>query len=497
MSVASNIIEDLPDHLLPSIFVYANVSDLKAIDATCRGFQSLTDPHWKTFAMAEFGIDLDSGGKSSWRKGRSLVKPKYGPCIFKLIDPPEYGWLYAGSPIAKANDNFLVWSSDDIGSGLTNADIFDETPMAFRDTRTLNFIRTRNCPFPPHVLAICGPECAEIVLAANNSGDLSAHRGETTQIIDWATILPDGQMSIGYIELLGSKTHAIALCCGYIHLFSVGTQSLLNHISSTMMLPDISSMNFDAPFGACWGSNSSVGSITFAFACVPCKIHIWSLDETNNQLIHVQDVEYYPENTANMEERDRHDDAIIEHLGGADPPASALYQTIAVTDRYVAGNVDDGIVQVYDRSTGERLHNLIEKEHPGPDGFDDDDDDEDEALLYPIYMVAIGDLLVTSSMRGNAICVWQMKTGTLLKSYYQTFTRRISYPLPSGVPVTSMVLLPNFGCTAFVTVAGELTVFAFPENAKEEKKLDLMKQREAIARKRSHDAVDGEDDGDY
>jgi hypothetical protein len=184
---------------------------------------------------------------------------------------------------------------------------------------------------------------------------------------------------------------------------------------------------------------------TFAQTLVQGKISIWEVLPGVHKVQHVTDI--------------------------VDESTPAPFDSLAVSNRFVVGSPGETKrIRIYDKKTGCMLHDLC-------DVTDDEEMYEADEIIYGLQMEAIGDLLVSSSYKGCALCVWQMRTGTLLRRYEDSFKLNISDALPEGVDITSMVQLRGWGHSAFVTCDGGLTVWAFPEDANGELLLKYMKRR--------------------
>jgi hypothetical protein len=428
-----------------AVFQYADANDLCSIDATCRMFRDTTDPVWSQLALERFGIELERG-KHAWRRGKALTRPRTSH-ICELHDPPEYGFLYPGSPATAANNNIMVHTSDDIDGG-AEIDVAGQKAVAFRDARTLNFIRTRTCAITAFEIVICGPECAEIIVTSNYS-QLVAQRGARTQLIEWETILrrkPDEDDYNDYIKLAGSEMHLLAAYCGQVHIFSVGFEPLLSYATSTPLSHAYLTLDRKDDLGLAWESGVEVPT-TFAYSCESGIICIWKLNLQSSQAEHINDIV----------------DVNVRPSGRRDSATTVPFQAIAVAKRFVAGSpAGTQRIRVYDRLSGAHLHNLC---------------DIAESLftdaIYGLSMEAVGDLLITSSTFGNSLCVWNMKSGTM---YHR-------YDHDEGAEVTSMVGLRSLDCPAFVNNARCLTLFAFPESTASDMLIKCIKKREAFLRR--------------
>jgi hypothetical protein len=180
-----------------------------------------------------------------------------------------------------------------------------------------------------------------------------------------------------------------------------------------------------------------------------------------------------------------------------------LFTSIAIGERFLAGcPVGMKEVHIFDWQSG--MRSRVVHDDSGSDDDDDvfDSEEEDAEFIYPLQMHIVGDLLISTSRLGNALCIWQMRTGSLLHRYEDAFTYRRSYQLPDGVDATSMIHLREEGYTAFVTTSYNETVWAFPETD------DGLMRFQGMARQHGSfgnqgvlddvwDSESSDDDGDY
>lgn len=120
---------------------------------------------------------------------------------------------------------------------------------------------------------------------------------------------------------------------------------------------------------------------------------------------------------------------------------------IAISSSYVA--VSPGAskdISIYNHN-GRLLYDLSE----GVDEVDDND------VYFPSCMFATGEILVSSSIEGTALCIWDMRRGVLLYRLTDLFDRSktpflsMQDKLPDGCDVTSMVPLYEQGVVQYVS----------------------------------------------
>jgi len=476
--------DDLPEKCHSAILEFANANVLCALDATSKRMAALTEPFWKALARDRFGMvratDKDRS-KLSWRRGLALTQPKYVAC-FKLHDPPGCGCMFAGSPKMAVNGSILVRCSDDVAG---------ENAMVIRDAQSLKFMRTRSSVCNnPWEIAICGTVGAEVIVSANLNR-LVAHQGDRHQEINWEELGVKNMVSNRCgIKLLGSETHLIAIFSGKLHLFVPGVDPLLSHVSTVIVAPNVEAANL--PIGCdclAWaaGEGNPTPDKTFAFSCLPNAVSVWKLDTQASRVELVKELM-----DKGISERDE------DELPGDAEESSGRVDSVAVSRSYLVLSPKPQAfkqIRVYDMESKKLLHCLCDHD---PNDGDEDDNEEREDLIYPLQMEIIGDLLISTSTYGNALCVWQLRTGSMLRRHENAFDLRISYRMTGdgNVDVTSMVHLKHWGHPAFVTSASNSTVWIFPEDDKGKRAAECMERREQLLRPQFHADLDSDSDSD-
>jgi hypothetical protein len=433
----------LPDECQREIVDFAGrPNELCALDQTNSSFERLTEDVWSRLAMDRFGIQKEYG-KLAWRQGIALTKPKKYE-VFELHEPPEYEYLYGGSPVMAANESILVIGSDCYSDDLFVSEISEHCPITFRDAKSLNFMRLRPSLLDPWIVCVCGPVGAEVVAFADQN-QLVAQQGSRSVRVDLAAILSD-EPATGPdvyrcgIKLLGSETHLIALYKRFIVLFRPDSERLLTYV---LKIPLFAVATPTREPILCWACLDEPN--TFALSLLHGKINVWEILPDAHQVQHVTDIV---------------DESICKPFDG-----------LAVSKRFVVGSPGETKrIRIYDKKIGCMLHDLC-------DVTDEEEMYAADAMIYGIQMEAIGDLLVSSSYKGCALCVWQMRTGSLLCRYEDSFKLNISEAMPDGVDIASMVQLRGWGHSAFVTFDCSIKVWAFPEDAKGVQLLKHMKRR--------------------
>jgi hypothetical protein len=176
-------------------------------------------------------------------------------------------------------------------------------------------------------------------------------------------------------------------------------------------IPDVKT--WYGPSSICWGP----GERHVCFFAKPA-LHIWKFDAQNNSL------------------------ALLQSLRVS---ADIDQMEVALTSRYVAASCESRRIHVWDRESGQKLHTLCDAEDHML--FDAEDVNHTlyrrrKQLQNPLMMIPFGHLLFSISYCSLYICVWNIKTGTLLKKHFDEIFD------PSDMlyvrPLNAIVILSGF-----------------------------------------------------
>jgi WD40 repeat protein len=388
----------------------------------------------------KFGL---TNGKQGWKVGVSFLKR---PILFELEDSGDFGFgsCYAGSAQIATNQSILVTVSDDIDSADWDRNFpLEENGMGLRDAYSLNYFRTVSSPIVNWNVAICGKPGSEVIVTSN-ALQIAARRGNEVQQLSLEGIDPDfnAGTSTTYdgghgIPLLGCETHLILTAFGKIYLFQTGQEKNLLSLQQSLSV-DLESDRIGNPENICWSPDNC--HFAFSYKESNC-ISVWKLDTAAGEMEPVQRVQ-------------------VE--------ATLCVKTVALAESFVVASCNEKKLHVFDRKGGQKVHTLCDV-----NCFQQLDADE---LVYPLALVTMGDLLITSSHIGNALCIWNLKTGQLLKRHNDALAQRMTDELPDGTDVTDMVYLKRLN--AFATMNWSTVVRGFPTNEKTKKMLLSIRRRE-------------------
>ena len=379
-----------------------------------------------------------------------------GPTFFRLQDEGDFGFgdMLAGSPDVTSNSNIVVAVSDDVEHNTWDRRFPSETQaIALRDAFSLNFIKLLSSPINNWKVAICGRAGSEIIVTSN-SQQISAQRGRDVQLRNVTGRM--GGNTHG-IPMLGCETHLLALAGNRLLLFAVGTSDNLLILRQNIRVHDNYDPAEDSPSAFAWHDDQT----HFAFAFPrSSQMQIWRLDVQKSKAIHT--------NT----------------LGVADRLSIAQ---VAISDDFAVASCQMKKIHVWDRRTGVKMHTLCDvNEH---------EQLEPDEIIYPLCMQVYGGFfLVSASHLGNALCIWNMRTGELMRKYRDAEDEGEADMLPDGVDVTSMTYVAPLN--AFICMSGYMMVWAFPITKRQISMIKSIKRRERwISRAVLQDDDDDDDDG--
>ena len=420
------------DDLAELMFKFASIKCLCKLDILCKRSQRTTPSRWAERTMSRLGL---AGGKRDWRHYHVLLG---GPTFFRLQDDGDFGFgdMLAGSPDVTSNGNIVVGVSDDVEHNCCDRKFPGETQaIALRDAFSLNFVKLLSSPINNWKVAICGRVGSEIIVTSNFQ-QIAAQRGQDVQ-------LPNVTGEMGGnthgIPMLGCETHLLALAGNRLLLFAVGTSDKLLIPRQNIRVHDNYDPAEDSPSAFAWNDNQT----QFAFAFPrSSQIQIWRLDVEQSKAIHTTT------------------------LGVADGLSIAY---VAISDDFVVASCQLKKIHIWDRRTGTKMHTLCD--------VNEDEQLDPAEIIYPLCMkIYGGSFLVSASHLGHALCIWNMRTGELMRKYRNAEDEREVDMLPDGLDVTSMTYVAPLN--AFICMSGYMMVWAFPITKRQISMIKSIKRRE-------------------
>ena len=372
------------------------------------------------------------------------------PTFFRLQDEGDFGFgdMMGGSPDVTSNGNIVVGVSDEV-------DAWDRRypgepqAIALRDAFSLNFVKLLSSPINNWKVAICGQAGSEIIVTSNNQ-QIAAQRGRDVQ--SWNVTGVTDRNTHG-IPMLACETHLLAIAGNRLLLFAVGTSDNLLTPLQKIRVHDNYDPEEDSPTAFSWNDDKT----QFAFAFPrSSQIQIWRLDVEQSKAIRTNTL------------------GVVDELSIAH---------VAISDDFVVASCEMKKIHIWDRRTETKIHTLCD--------VNEDEQLEPEEIVYPLCMKIYGGFfLVSASHLGNALCIWNMRTGELMRKYRNAEDEREVDMLPDGVDVTSMAYVAPLN--AFICMTGHMMVWAFPITKRQISMIKSIKRRERwISRAVLQDDDDG------
>ena len=467
----------LPALVITAVSACAHAgADLVHLQCTCRLLKELVvqnDNAWRAKARTRFGsgcigATTASPGISAWRVGMNFLA---GHCTYQQLgDPPHNSDSErCGNNLQASCERFVVSGSDDH----MNADGLRD-PLLVRNANDLSFVRRLpDC----HCLrvAIFGPEDRPLVaLSVNKSG---GQYGELLRVcpVEASLVMPEDaefatmpfqdidlsqEDGMGPItEILGSSSHQPSR--GLIVGSTTGMRAQVISMGPTETpVGSYAQLNglFYFPFstvhehGVEWKGNEPLGTLLSSAVVSMCwaqPLGAYLFANEHGELC--------------LWGRTSEEDGLKWTICATEIIIhGALWDLghIVVTDKYiVVTSCTDRGATIYTH-TGTRLRtiseNLVVADYLGSFA---------ESFGSALQIAALGSILVTSSMKGCCLCLWDLDTGVMLHRFEQAIGHRLTSdiggPLPDGNDATSLLLLRGGATVLFGAFGGTQVVWHF------------------------------------
>ncbi|KAL9178388.1 hypothetical protein ACHAXT_000035 [Thalassiosira profunda] len=420
------------------VLSYAAASDLCAIDAVSKRFGRLTNAPWAGITKKRFGM-THLHGKEGWKIGVSFLRE---PIFVRMVDSGDYGYggKFGGSPIIATNGSIVAVGQYPIG--YEEERTFPDVMMggiAVRDAYSLNYFRTMPSPIENWRVAICGRVGSEIIVTST-SRKIAAQRGNDEVTIDAEKDFEDRLHDVNGIPLIGCETHLFAPGCNSVEMFRVENDATLISHCKSATTAEIQHCEFDVET-----SNQSIawGPDSHFVTCHTNRIIVWKFDAESEDISPVQQV--------------------------SDVPKSNLLN-VALAEDYIIGSHNRKL-HVWDRRTGEKVCILCD--------VDEEDELEmnEDNMVFCLLMSCHGNILVSTSHIGCALCVWDLTTGKLLKRHNQAEEQGFVKMMPDGLgDTTGMAYL--YELNAFVCMEERMYAWLFPTDDFQRDMAESIQRRE-------------------
>jgi len=346
-------------------------------------------------------------GKFEWRRAMGFMKD---PILYQLEDNEDFGAGEepGGSLKVVTNQNVIAYATDDDSNVNWNGSTHS---IYLRSARTLNFIEALESGHNCWNITICGKQGCEIYVISNPAY-LSAVRCQENMI------LTNYQQRNGNASpILGCNSHLIVLAETSFELYkvNVGQEGQLLEYRQSISISDRigdERLHIDTQLNLEW---SPCGQYFAVYHPNILKIYLWKFDREEESL---EPVKQYPTDA-------------IQGIRG-----------ILITESFLVLSLKRKCFCVLDRKNGEIIHSSL-TDKPNSSLTEEEEDDYDEFDIYPLTMKLLsGDLIVTSSYQGHALCIWNLRNGELLKRHAHAFGSATHFSdeiQEDGVDVTSII----------------------------------------------------------
>jgi len=345
-------------------------------------------------------------------------------CLFGKI-PFSDRESYAGTSSIAANESIIV----------TITDTHEE--MEIIDASTLDYIRTSHSPFNNWDVNICGKVGSEIIVTSNLNM-MCAKRGNELQRWQYR----ENHLHTAGISSIGCKTHLIVTYDGMIYIYEVNQEG---QDDSTELLSLKKEIKVEE------GRGDSAGAIISSIAWGPGNTHfivgyphqicVWKFEAANNEISLTKTIKTEWELT-----------------------------NVALAEDYIVASSEYRNVHIWNRSTGDKMaYDYLYDVEP--------DEEEDDEYLLPLCLTCLGHILVSTSHAGCALCIWDMRTGELLKRHEQL----------DGMLPEHMVYLQGMNSFLCMGEYKYTDAWAFPTNKSQyDKVISVCRRVEIEESKRLH-----------
>lgn len=414
---------------------FASAAELCKLDLLSKDFRGLTTKIWTERTYERFGM---KNGKDGWRMGTSFLRE---PVYFHIHQHPTYGDMYyAGSPHVTANDSLIAIDTDDGDDGEGYAPV----GTGIYDATDLSYLGPRQGGGWQSVLA--GPKGNEL-LVTSMSNRLDFRREAITHRQHYQNNRnPEG------IFMIASETHVVLVIGNTLHLYKLVSDDRLVELCQSKPLGRNSNDGEYYNTSIAWGEDRSSEFIVYHCirdsgaqeedeAPVTSTITVWTLDTEADDIIQAQTI-----------------------------GTRVILREVVLGEDFIVGSCGRKMIHVWDRHTEEKTQDLL------CDIEEDDDQLSPIDINYHLQLSFHGHILVTTSHIGVAICIWNVKTGSLLKRLNNADEERRVDMLPDGIDATSMAYVKPLN--GYICTSGYLDVWVFPTNQQQYDKADMIQDRE-------------------
>lgn len=448
-----NLWLQLPDDVLGQIMMAAtrDPQDLFGLEVSCKALNDATSRCWRMLAKDHFNLAEESeqlNGKELWNEGRALESLSQERCRYVYFRNVDYDVFRQGIFFG-CNTSIMVMSSSDHNTGHRGTGGFvPPSPIRIRDATTLKILANMDGSPNHKAVDVLGPSGNEVIVEYLDNC-LKAYRNcklvwehvwvdHTTQPGS-GVLLPTDNWC-----LLPSEKALLVVREVDLHVFLVDESTKLPYLADVVRLEHVVCPTINwVDEGRAFMLHVRSGEVTF-----------WKIHETTKKMVKGRTMRL---------------------------PMDVSFSYLYAGSKHLvaAGAPGDDAIYVFDHN-GKLVHRLLEditKPH------------ESHAWSPMNACVVQGCLLVTNSLMGAALCVWNMRTGRLIQRFEQSIDEghcfRPGTNFSDGTWVHCLDQLPSFDFPFFLLADNDGSLFSwgFPTN---ESQMKRMKNLEDQAIREDH-----------
>lgn len=434
-----NLWLDIPDDILVHVIRFITMHDpeeLFGLEASCKSIHQSVSYCWKTLAKDVYAVQADDvPGKELWNEGRALASLQPDRSRYVYFRNADFD-VFREGVFFGCNKSIMVMSSSDHNIQTPHGGGFiPACPIRIRDAKTLKILANMDGSHHHKAVDVMGPSGNEIIIEYLDSC-LKGYRN--CQVV-WEHEWKDPEPTDVWC-LLPSEKAILIVRNQSLHIFSLDPSTGLPCLTDTVVLEHrVVSPTFN------WLKHSC----SFCMHVRPGVLSFWN----------IQDGKAKKYRTMTL-------------------AVNKCFNFIYAGSKHLvtAGAQDDDAIHVFD-TEGNLLHRLVEGdlERPTPGH-----------VWSPMNCAVInGGLLVSNSLMGAALCVWNLRTGQMVQRFEQSIAEghmfRPGNNYADGTWVHCLDVLPSFDFPFFLMSDndGSLFAWAFPSSPKDFQQLQKVQYQAA------------------
>ena len=428
----------LPDDVLGHILLSAtrDPNELFGLEASCKTWNEATSRCWRLLAKDHFNLEAENvNGKDLWNEGRALESLAIDRCRYVYFRNVDYDVFRQGVFFGCNNSIMVMSSSDHNTAHQQSGGFIPASPIRIRDASTLKIIANMDGSPNHKAVDVLGPSGNELIVEYLDSC-LKAYRN-CKQVWEhkWKDPTPTDNWC-----LLPSEKALLVVRNRELHVFVVHPSNTLPQLADTVTLEEVMSLTIN------WLNEG----LAFVLHVRSGELTFWNIDGGKHKLVKFRTMRL-----------------------SVDKCFSFVYA--GSKNLVTAGAQDDGAIYVFDRK-GTLLHYLV----------------EGVPMPYPNHRwspmnccVVNGCMLVSNSMMGAALCVWNMRTGMLVHRFEESIAAghcfRPGHTYTDGTWVHCLDQLPSFDFPFFLLADNDGSLFSwgFPSDTSQVKRCQMLEQTAA------------------